>query len=783
MITKKFKHKKIKKRDSSGGLFSDRNVRICIYFWTISIVGCLGILSGMAFTNFFGTMDVPSENAIKILHSFGILGIQEFQSNVKGVLKKNIDIPFDFVKGKLSSPEKVYIDIKFEDLKRLEYKRDDAIKKGALISFPEDYVPAKINTKNVSVDVKMRLKGDLIDHLEGKKWSYRIKVKDDDVLFGMKVFSLHAPEMRGYLSELIYHDMLKENGVISLRYDFIELFINGESKGIYAIEEHFDKRLIENNKLKEGVIVKFNEDLLVSSIPTIDSMYVNKEEQFNSGFGDDINNYFFRYSYVDNFENNKIKNNDVLNRQFEASKKMINSFVQCDSKTSDIFEVDKLSMYFAINTLMSSSHASDWKGVRFYFNPITHKLEPIGFDAEVSLGDSSVMMEEYFLNKEFSLNPCEDNKISFYNLIFSDKLFFEEYKKKLALISKQEFLDSYFKNNKDLIDFKLDILYKDYPLHHFNNDFYYYNQKKIQFYLNPFKMNESIEGQKKEIIIKGDWYLNEILIIPKDNRLVFEEGSVLHMNNGSYILSYSPVNFEGTLENPIYITSDDGTGKGFLIMGPEELSKVENVVFDNLKVITRNGLDLSGVITFYDSEVYLNNVLFESLIGEDDLNIVNSKFDINNVVFLNSINDSLDIDFSIGNISNLTIFGSGNDGVDFSGSKVKIKNLFISNVGDKGLSVGEGSTVEGENIHVNNAYICMANKDFSQTELFNINLFGCNYSIAVYQKKPEFGSASLDITNANYDVENSLFEEGSDVVINNKVIESTEKEVYRMLYN
>ena len=47
--------------------------------------------------------------------------------------------------------------------------------------------------------ISLRLKGDHLDHLRGKKWSFRVKVKRGNTLLGMKQFSLHHPKTRNYL--------------------------------------------------------------------------------------------------------------------------------------------------------------------------------------------------------------------------------------------------------------------------------------------------------------------------------------------------------------------------------------------------------------------------------------------------------------------------------------------------------------------------------------------------------------------------------------------------------
>ena len=64
----------------------------------------------------------------------------------------------------------------------------------------------------------------------------------------MKIFSIQHPRTRNYIYEWIFHQALKREGILSLRYKFINVTLNGQDLGVYALEEHFDKRLIEYNK-------------------------------------------------------------------------------------------------------------------------------------------------------------------------------------------------------------------------------------------------------------------------------------------------------------------------------------------------------------------------------------------------------------------------------------------------------------------------------------------------------------------------------------------------------
>ena len=88
----------------------------------------------------------------------------------------------------------------------------------------------------------------MLDHVNTNKWSYRVVIEDKETLLGLKKFSLQSPRRRSFLNEWLFHALLKYEGLPFLRYDLVELYINGKYKGIYALEEHFDKYLIDNNK-------------------------------------------------------------------------------------------------------------------------------------------------------------------------------------------------------------------------------------------------------------------------------------------------------------------------------------------------------------------------------------------------------------------------------------------------------------------------------------------------------------------------------------------------------
>ena len=157
--------------------------------------------------------------------------------------------------------KKIEIEIGEDEFSKIQAKRAQALELGILLTDEDDYIPAVIRGDGKRDDAEIRLKGDWTDHLVGGKWSFRVKM-DKEPLWGMKKFSIHRPETRDGVSEYLVQTFYRDHGGIALRYDFIDVLINGEYMGVYGMEEFFDKRLVESSFYREGPIIKVNEDYL-----------------------------------------------------------------------------------------------------------------------------------------------------------------------------------------------------------------------------------------------------------------------------------------------------------------------------------------------------------------------------------------------------------------------------------------------------------------------------------------------------------------------------------------
>ena len=143
---------------------------------------------------------------------------------------------------------------------------------------------------------------------------------------------------------------------------------------------------------------------------------------------------------------------------------------------------------------------------------------------------------------------------------------------------------------------------------------------------------------------------------------------------------------------------------------------------------------------------------------------------------MNTAFDALDVDYSKGNIINTSFENIGNDALDISGSIIDFQNNYINIVGDKGLSIGENSRLIGKNISINNANIAIASKDLSSVEISELRISNSEVGLAAYQKKPEYGPASIIINNLFTDEVKTkyILQKESKMIINKNKVTETE---------
>jgi hypothetical protein len=176
------------------------------------------------------------------------------------------------------------------------------------------YVAANLLIGSDTAKIQMKLKGDWTDHLHTGKESYRVKIKGNYAFQGLKSFSIQHPKTRLYLNEWVLHRIADREGLLTTKYDFINVNFNKIEHGVYALEEHFDKQLLESRQRREGPILKLDETSYWTAIKQ------------NVAFDSTALFPFFQESTVSVFKKNRTRKSEQLSKQFEEGKKLLQLF-------------------------------------------------------------------------------------------------------------------------------------------------------------------------------------------------------------------------------------------------------------------------------------------------------------------------------------------------------------------------------------------------------------------------------------------------------------------------
>ena len=353
--------------------------------------------------------------------------------------------------------EKIEILVSKANLKTLDSLRSDALQNKQVKPNHKHYVQAIGIFKKDSFKLKIRLKGDKIDHYQSDPPSYRIKVLDNKMIKGTNKFSIQSFDTRNFSQEWIYHKILAQQDVLSLFSDVIRLCIDN-SDVIYSFEEHFTHSITDRSGRPRGPIICISENLFWINKLSPDSVqkFTQKEIYLKSPIKQ-----LKYYAPLDDVD-------------IERACDLLDDFRTKKKKTSEVFNVSKLAIHFATADLTNSHHALRWHNNRFYYNPEVGKLEPIGFDGTSWKPLTSFAFDDEFLS---SIKWSE---------MFSDQEFAKAYLHQLNLMSQPEFLDHFFQQYQDELS-ELESKTYRYRYFHPNYKILYQNAEWIRAHLPDLK--------------------------------------------------------------------------------------------------------------------------------------------------------------------------------------------------------------------------------------------------------------------------------------------------------
>ncbi|HLU40500.1 MAG TPA: hypothetical protein VK081_14040, partial [Planctomycetota bacterium] len=258
--------------------------------------------------------------------------------------------------------------ISFRNLQLLRAAREAALRAGYLSSASKQSVPATVTVGGATTRCKVRLKGDHLDHILGRKVSMRVQATDGPAMLGMRAFSLQTPPSKGFQLEALFHESVRHCGLLAPRYEFARVACNGDDFGLMAVEEHVAPELFAAQGRRDGPVVRLQEEPMFEA-----------QARLRSSDPDEVVLDDYRTAAVETI------GSTAHPEQEPAALALLRAFVAGTLAPAQVFAVDELAGYLAICELWGAWHALRWHNLRFHFDPATGRLAPIGFDANLNM--------------------------------------------------------------------------------------------------------------------------------------------------------------------------------------------------------------------------------------------------------------------------------------------------------------------------------------------------------------------------------------------------------------
>lgn len=360
----------------------------------------------------------------------------------------------------------------FSDKKVSKFKRAKAVAYAEGVHFSDGNWNKGVFVTSIGpIPIKARFKGDWLDHLIGNKWSFRIKVRKGKTFKRMREFSVQSPESRYFLHEYLSHQLILNEGLLTPRYEFAPLYFNKTSRGVFAIEEHFSKQLLEYNLRREGPILKFDED------PMWRNNALHRGLTKVKGWQTFPN---FETSKIVPFGSSQVQKNEKFKSNFLIGHSLLYQFQDRSAPIDELFEIDKLAKYLALLDLHGGKHGAIWHNLRFYFNPISCKLEVINYD---NFTDNFGHPDHQFPPAVgLDVNPKGESFKSkhFYNYFLSSKKLREQYLMYLKKYTSEGYINSFYDKVEPKINEYLVLIKTEFPDYSLDRNFLLDNAKTLR---------------------------------------------------------------------------------------------------------------------------------------------------------------------------------------------------------------------------------------------------------------------------------------------------------------
>lgn len=377
------------------------------------------------------------------------------------------------------------IDIANSDWNSILHQRTRALEKGILLEENEQPVSMTLTFNQRSSEGEIRLKGDWIDHLLGEEWSFRIRCNDSVGVNGHTEFSIMRLQARDYLREWMFKKALRQEGILTPDYQFVRVVLRGKDMGLMVLEGVPNSFMLEHQERRDGPVLKWDES----------GFWEAKTRSFSSPSAP---------VFKGKWNVPKLEQRKKWMEQAEGGV-ALHSLQEWEQNAAPR-NIEIWAKYYALVDLFQAYHGLVWHNQRFYFNPVTHALEPIAIDGFTSEGIYQIDERPIMAWGLQSQSPWEKDALQPFGL-FRNPAFSKAYFQYLNKYSQPEFLHRLWKANgaeMQKLTAAIQTKRKHYQLPRAAT---MRRAREIQSYLQPLPGQVISYQAKGQVIVENRWGL------------------------------------------------------------------------------------------------------------------------------------------------------------------------------------------------------------------------------------------------------------------------------------
>ena len=604
---------------------------------------------------------------------------------------------------------------------------------------------ARVTLGPSSVNARVSFEGD--PAALGPSIPPRIRVKLDDkrYLLGIRRFHLASVSLPGELERFRTYRQMREMGVLAPRVEFVRVAWNDAEPEVMMVVEDLSKELIETQERRDGVLFRLNSE----SLPSVRIEPIGHKKTGNKS--------------------------RLLRRQLQTASGLLQAFLEGRAAAEEVFDVELMARFLAILELRHAPDLLRSDQLRFYFNPITQRIEPVAHVRCPCRADSAAGT---VLRRGWGAQLMEDPELATAAGVDLERMARERAgmsKRELARIENSGIPNEVVRSFPLTSARRSEVKARARRLAELKGGRRPDGEPRsgeepagterlvpaddvVALLRSPIPRSDLKEALEAHDFLRWDASgrrltakpgIHEVtgsLVLPRGLGLDLMPGTTLRFAADQILLASGPLRFLGSREEPIVLEGIAGASWSGLVSlessSPHHWSHVE---VRDAAGVDREGWILTGGVTLRAAQVRLEHVSLVGNLSEDALNLIRSSIDLDQIGIRNTPSDALDCDFCQGKITGSSFSEIGGDGIDVSGSELRIEGVRLHRVRDKAISVGEASRVSVHDASIDEVGTALASKDGSEVRFRSSEVSDVGHvAIMAFTKKPAYGPAHVD---------------------------------------